>query len=323
VPFSLLRERWLPFRTRGGNRRWIAPPEIVTVAGADALVAPDWGRADFDSATLEFLIGLLATAYPPKDLRQWTERFKSPPSANDLIKSFSSFALAFELDGDGPRFMQDFDSLGGERFPVSGLFIEAPGANTEKNNADLFQKRGQLTRLGLPAAAIALFTLQTYAPTGGAGHRTSLRGGGPLTTLALPPEDHDTLWRRLYLNVPFLQQAIPEDMSQVFGWLAPTRTSESKRPATGPGDVHPLATFWGAPRRIRLDFDEVEGGRCDLTGEPATGIVASYQTKPWGVSYHAIKHPLSPMRRDKPGAEWLFMHPSPVGLVTATGLILR
>jgi CRISPR system Cascade subunit CasA len=314
VPFSLLRERWLPFRTRGGSRRWIAPPEIAPDSGADALVAPDWGRADFDSATLEFLIGLLATAYPPKDLRQWTERFKTPPPANDLAESFSSFAAAFELDGDGPRFMQDFEkNFAGETVPVSSLLIEAAGENAERNNTDLFQKRGQVTRLGLPAAAMALFTLQTYAPTGGAGHRTSLRGGGPLTTLALPPEDHDTFWRRLYLNVPDLPRPLPEDISQIFGWLAPTRMSENGR-STGPDDVHPLAAFWGAPRRIRLDFDEEQSARCDLTGEPAAASVSSFRRKTLGVKYHAVRHPLSPMRRDKPGAEWLFMHPQPGGL---------
>lgn len=313
-PYSLLREPWLPFRRRGGGRRWIAPHEIVVGDGANALAAPDWGRADFDAATLEFLIGLLATAYAAQDTRQWAERFDTPPSADTLNQSFSFFAAVFDLDGDGPRFMQDFDNLGGDACPVSGLFIEAPGANTERNNADLFQKRGRITRLGMPAVAIALFTLQTFAPTGGAGHRTSLRGGGPLTTLALPPPERDTLWRRLYLNVPDRLQSVAEDHSRIFSWMAATLTSEGKNRATGPEDVHPLAAFWGTPRRIRLDFSDADGSQCDLTGDAATRSVVTYRTKPWGVSYRAMKHPLSPMRRDKPGSEWLFVHPQPGGL---------
>lgn len=212
LPYSLLHERWLPFRARGGGRRWIAPHEIVVGDGDDALVAPDWGRADFDAATLEFLIGLLATAFAPQDIRQWADQFDAPPSADTLKQSFSRFAAAFALDGDGPQFMQDLNNLGGDACPVSGLFIEAPGANTERNNADLFQKRGRITRLGMPTAAMALFTLQTYAPAGGAGNRVSLRGGGPLTTLALPPPERDTLWRGLYLNVPDRHQSVPDDL---------------------------------------------------------------------------------------------------------------
>ena len=82
--------------------------------------------------------------------------------------------------------MQDFEALDCEPWPVSRLLIEAPGENTEKENKDLFQKRGQTPSLGLPAAAMALFTLQIYASSGGDGHRTSLRGGGPLTTRRFP-----------------------------------------------------------------------------------------------------------------------------------------
>lgn len=316
--FNLLSERWLPFRTVGETRRWLAPHEIVSVDGADAPVAPDWGRADFDAATLEFLIGLLATAFAPRDLAQWRDRFEAPPSPEALADAFSPLARAFDFDGDGPRFLQDFEDFEGEPWPVAGLLIDAPGANAEKNNTDLFQKRGQVERLAPPAAAMALFTLQTYAPTGGAGHRTSLRGGGPLTTLALPPPSRDALWARLLLNVPVVGEPRPSDLAKTFVWLAPTRTSEGKAAPTTLEDLHPLAAFWGTPRRIRLDFVSGEG-RCDLTGEASDRGVVAYRTKPWGVSYRAFPHPLSPMRRDKPVAgkppgEWLFVHPQPGGL---------
>ena len=311
IPYSLLGERWLPFRTRDGGRRWIAPHEIVD----DTLIAPDWGRADIDAATYEFLIGLLATAYAPENLSQWADRFKTPPPPEALQQSFSRFAAAFELDGDQSRFMQDFDVLDGEARPVSALLIESPGAKTESDNGDLFQKRGRIACLGMPAAAMALFALQTYASVGGKGFRVSLRGGGPLTTLALPPAEHDTLWRRLYLNVPCQPQPIPEDLARIFGWMAPTRTSEGANFATGPDDIHPLAAFWGAPRRIRLNFSNADDVRCDLTGEPAARSVATHQRTPYGACYRAVKHPLSPMYRTKPDAkEWLFVHPQPGGL---------
>ena len=68
----------------------------------------------------------------------------------------------------------------------------------------LLVKRGGAPVLSRAAAAMALFTLQTYAPSGGAGHRTGFRGGGPLTTLALPgppPGEPPTLWHLLWANV--------------------------------------------------------------------------------------------------------------------------
>ncbi|MGG2362666.1 type I-E CRISPR-associated protein Cse1/CasA, partial [Salmonella enterica] len=81
------------------------------------------------------------------------------------------------------------------------LLIESPGANTLKKNLDHFVRRGRVEVLAPAAAAMALFTLQTFAPSGGAGHRTSLRGGGPLTTLVRPGTVaglSDALWPLLW-----------------------------------------------------------------------------------------------------------------------------
>ncbi len=314
--YCLLTEPWLPIRRRSGARTWVAPHGIVDGLATDPVVAPDWGRADFDAATLEFLIGLLATACPPPDLEAWADLFRSPPSPDDLAAAFAPLAHAFRLGGPGPRFLQDLEDFAAEPSPVSGLFIEAPGANTEKNNADLFQKRGRLTVLGRPAAAMALFTLQAYAPSGGAGHRTSLRGGGPLTTLVVPPQPYDSLWHRLWLNVPDSGERVPEDLQRVFAWLAPTRTSEGKAPPIGADDVHPLAVFWGMPRRIRLDVEALaEPVPCSVTGEPVEMAAVAYRTRPWGMNYLPITHPLSPMYRPKKTSpDWLYVHPQPDGL---------
>lgn len=94
---------------------------------------------------------------------------------------------AFEFDGAGPRFMQDFALPDGasDSFGISALFIETPGENALRKNKDHFIKRGGITALCPCCAATALLTLQINAPAGGAGHRTGLRGGGPLTTLLL------------------------------------------------------------------------------------------------------------------------------------------
>ena len=176
------------------------------------------------------------------------------------------------LDGPGPRFQQDLSGLDDEPVPVSALFIDSPGANALRKNTDLFVKRGRIAVLSRAAAAIGLFTLQAYAPAGGAGNRVSLRGGGPLTTLLLPgprtPEEQVPLWRQLWANV-FWDEAWddPADRPErVFPWLVPTRVSDNGEKTT-PEDVHPAQAFWGMPRRIRLDFEANEkGAPCDLTG---------------------------------------------------------
>ena len=110
---------------------------------------------------------------------------------------------------------------GGAKVPVSSLLMEMPGAQTLKDNADHFVKRGGASVLSRSGAAIALLTLQTSAPSGGAGHRTSLRGGGPATTLVIPrrKDKSPTLWQILWANVPEGFRIDPSDARKAMPWL--------------------------------------------------------------------------------------------------------
>lgn len=329
-PFSLLSESWLPVRRRGGAKSLIRPAEIASDMN-DPVVAFAWGRPDFDAASREFMIGLLATAFPaPGNSRKFRALWESPPDPAQLDAAFAPFAEAFALDGEGPRFGQDLDLLeDAEETPISGLLIEAPGANALKENKDLFQKRGRIEWLARPAAAMALFTMQTFAPAGGAGHRTSLRGGGPLTTLAAPPGD-DALWRLLWLNTPSRDEdddpyaPAQDEKDRVFPWLAATFLSDGKparlvaaSDARAPYTAHILQAFWGMPRRIRLVFAQNEArAPCPLTGLVDDLIVTGFRTRPWGVAYDpSFQHPLSPyyFSKGKPPS-WLPVHPQPGGV---------
>jgi hypothetical protein len=60
-------------------------------------------------------------------------------------------------------------------------------------------------------ANAALLTLQINAPAGGAGHRVSVRGGGPLTTLRLPRDPEAGLFHRLWSNVVPVENISPEE----------------------------------------------------------------------------------------------------------------
>ena len=325
--FNLITTPWLPVRRRSGEMERISPWQINDRIAEDPIVGFAWPRADFNGAAHEFLIGLLATAAPPEDEYAWGKWWAQPPSSAVLQGCFERYAHAFDLDGAGPRFLQDHDPLeSAESKDIAALLIDAPGAQTIRNNADLFVKRSDATTLCRGAAAMALFTLSAYAPSGGAGHRTSLRGGGPMTTLAVV--DHkelgETLWGRLWPNVE-TRTAIAErdtesrrvkDDSLVFPWLAPTRTSGKEGRATSQPDVHPLQVYWGMPRRIRLEFEDSQGRVCSLTGSEDPVVVRSYRTKNYGVNYtsEAFTHPLSPYYRPKAGAPHLPVHPKPGGI---------
>lgn len=136
---NLLYDLWLPFLLQDGeveNRppSSLADPEVINLA---------LPRADFQGAAYQFLIGLLQTALSPKTHDDWLDLLMVPPSVDALDRAFAPFSSAFELDGDGSRFMQDLDPLEDvNNATVSGLLIDAPGANGIKNNTDFFVKRG-------------------------------------------------------------------------------------------------------------------------------------------------------------------------------------
>jgi CRISPR system Cascade subunit CasA len=303
--FNLLKQPWLPVRRADRSFDHIRPADITSDIDSNPIVAIDWPRADFRVASFEFLIGLIATACPPADDEEtWIEGWQKPPTSAALDAAFAPLAHAFDIDGPGPRFLQDVDELTDKTKRLETLLIEAPGENTLENNRALFIKPNLIAQLSRPAAAMALFTLQCYAPGGGSGHRTSVRGGGPLTTLVLPGIYPFRLWHLIWANVPAGKPPAAADLPRIFPWLAPTRTAD-RFPVTTPKEAHPLQVFWGMPRRIRLDFAEnPEGLRCDLTGVADNVIVTGWRQRKNGVKYVFWEHPLSATRRDANEEGW-------------------
>ncbi|WP_417249808.1 type I-E CRISPR-associated protein Cse1/CasA [Celeribacter sp.] len=280
---NLVESEWIPVLCNDGTRRTIAPWQM---AESDIL-RPDWPRADLNLGCLEFLIGLVYLADPPSDIEDWDARLEGDPER--MREKLTPYAPAFDLLGDGPRFLQDLENLEGQPSSPDLLFIDSAGGNTAKNNADLMVHRDRYIRLDLPTAAMALFTFQAHAPSGGAGNRTSMRGGGPLVTLADP---QDGLWQLIWANVPEGTPGRAEDLP----WMRPTRVSDKKQETLPPeGRVFSVEAFFGMPRRLRL---VEEGGAI-------TGVIQ----KPWGTNYVLWKHPLSPYYRQKAGQEWLPKHP--------------
>lgn len=310
---NLIDEPWLPVLTCEGRRITITLAQISD----PNITELDLPRLDFQGGAYQLLIGLLQTAFAPNNIDKWIDSYDSPPSFDELQAAFATVRHAFFVDddpkGDGARFMQDLDPLQDVKSvnSIDGLLIEAPGGNTLKYNKDFFIKRGLVNQLSVPTAALALFTLQINAPSGGQGHRTGLRGGGPMTTLVRPTHDDSTLWQKLWLNVinrkdfdypnPDLYDG------SVFPWLADTRVSDKTGEPIYAQNVHPLHVYWAMPRRIRLMIDDAPDNADsdtdikpvdDITGEHCDRIVSQYRTQNYGHNYEGdwSPHPITPYR---------------------------
>ena len=318
--FNLIREPWLPVRRRSGIVERIQPWRITDRIAEDPCVAFAWPRPDFNGAAHELLIGLLSTAAAPEDDEEWDDWWFEPPSPEELERRFSDVAHAFDLDGPGPRFLQDMEKFesgdaAGKKMRAFSLLIDAPGRQTLDNNADLFVKRDAGFSLGRAAAVMALYTLSAYAPrgvaTGGRGHRQSFRKAGPLTTLVIARHNalDDTLRGRLWPSIQTEEQveegrravSSRRDWKRIFPWLTDTRTSVDGEMTT-PEDVHALHAYWGMPRRIRLVFRGAANTRCAVTGELDPCVVPFFFIKPYGINYSdGFEHPLTPYRRKSAG----------------------
>lgn len=294
---NLIQADWLPVRRLSGARETIAPHRITEGFSDDPVMALDFGRADFDGAIAEFLIGLLAVACPPAATTDdeaeevWADAWETPPSPAALQKAFAPLAFAFNMGGDGPRCFQDIDPLKDcKPLDLRLLLIDAPGENAEKLNNDLFQKLDSTPDFALSFTAAAVITRQTYDPGSGSGYRTSMRGGGPLTTLAVTSRTAPvssrgddritTLWDRLWPNVPDRTSNAPTLDKKLFPWLDKTQTSEKNQVCTQQ-EMHDLHCFFGMPCRIRLVYD-------------ADGAPSGYRRRKHGINYEAWMHPLSP-----------------------------
>ena len=323
---NLIYDSWICAR-KNESFIFISPSEITeALKSSNPITDVITDRPDFKGALYQFLIGLLQTIMTPKTDKEWFSLWKAPPPPDELKARFASMAHAFEFDSEGPAFMQDFDLPEGESKPIAALLIESPGGKTLRDNLDHFIKRGRVEGVCHACAALALFTMQTNAPSGGVGHRVGLRGGGPLTTLIDLDETTSgtnagmqTLWHKLWLNV------VPEDallskvdnqrmdsvdLKKIFPWLGPTPTSEKKTGKdTFLSDVHPYQMFWGMPRRIRIDFKDLTKGRCDVCGTEDTPLIRHFITKNYGINYSGIwEHPLTPYSRKKQTDEPLPLH---------------
>jgi CRISPR system Cascade subunit CasA len=330
---NLINDAWIPVRRADGSRKTIAPWQLTEGTAENPIVAIASPRPDFDGALVQFLIGLLQTTCTPDENGWWDWR-EAPPSIGILREAFSRVAHAFDLFGDkGPLFMQErfADLRKAKSHPISYLLIGAATDSTRSQNIDHFQKRihdGDEC-LCQKCAAAALFTLQTFAPSGGGGGEgkfTGIRGGGPLNTIVLGGHLWETCWLNVLIGPTFSRQPPTE---KLFPWLRVSTFISNKKPVkiVRSDDMDPRHVYWGMPRRILLDFETTNDPRlCRGCGTQIAGVACrkyfdvsgglTYQEKVGSakkVSWIYPRHPLSPYNEgddQRPTA----VHPRPGGM---------
>ena len=282
---NLINDPWIPVIRTGGEV--VLRPDQIAQADMEKL---NWPRADLNLACMELLIGLVYLAHPCANRA-------APPDAATLRAALAPLAPAFNLLGNGPRFLQDMKPLEGEPNPPDMLFIDSAGILTAKKNTDLMVRRGRYQGLPFPLAAMALYTMQAFAPAGGAGNRTSMRGGGPMVTLVRP--EADGLWPQIWANVPH-GTPLPAAELHKLPWMRETVSSEPKGVVMVPDEGSQTApapeVFFGQPRRLRLVAN--------------SGMVTGVIQRPYGNNYQQWRHPLSPYYTDAKG-QTLPVHPKP------------
>jgi CRISPR system Cascade subunit CasA len=290
----LINHPWLTVRKRDGARLRIRPCDLVDIDIVDV----DAPRADLVVAARTFLIGLITTAGLADTESDWQRLYDNPPTADTISAALARFASAFELLCDGHRFCQHQAVVeDGDLQRIASLLIDGPSEESDDRNHDVMM---DVVGLSPSTAALALYALQQFAPSGGRGHRQSMRGGSPLSTLV---SGGRTLWHDVWLNVETNEQVAarsprkwqhPPAIGDVFPWMGRVRTSEAQLETTT-SDVHPLQVYWQMPRLLWLEAGDAGSERCGLTGESSNILVRGYYRRQLGVKYSADwRHPHVP-----------------------------
>ena len=279
---------------------WIPTPNgVVSLHEAFFCDSVSWGRGDWDSATLQILIGLVQSLIVVdeefcEEESDWRSLCSQPPpDLRARLQQFEEYFSGRVFEDSSP--FKDVPTV-----EISLLQPESPKGNTINLSKDIGQWwENRETLLTEAEARIALYSDSIWGMGIGAGYLQGPLGGSRMWTF-VEPERKCNLWERVCLNVlprnkwivEYGEQAFVPD--KVFPWLAPL----TERIVT-PLDLHSLAIYWAIPRRNQLEIVE--------------GHVKSYRRVKGGLKFEGWKHPLCPYRIKESGEQ--------VGVVISPGHI--
>ncbi len=297
MSINLIKDAWIPVRLADGTPKNIRPADL-TANPENPPVELDAARPDYDGALIQILIGLYQCFLPPKDENAWWDWLTSPPAPETLHSALSEWAFAFDLLGEH-AFFQDTEELPEKyRSQIDSLHLTAPGGNTVTLNKDIFLKRRDSYAMCPTCAALGLATAQFNATAGGPGFRTSVRGGGPITTILRG----ENLFHDVWLNVAPSESAgvgsvSTNKLAETLPWMGTTRESSKGGVETPTAAVNTNQAYWSSSKRLQLEeprrLDTPE--YCDACGKPSTVLFETYRELRYGTNYTGPWiHPLTP-----------------------------
>lgn len=186
---NLLTDAWIPVREKN---------DYQEVSLQDVLCSDkDWRischRDDFEMAALQLLICLTQVVLLPENLGELREREKASLDPAIYQKAIQPFIDWFDLLHPTQPFMQTRGVDAKELTPIQKLFAGLP----EGNNPAYFNPVGEISKIGLNYAAIALFNQAANSPSFGGGFKGGLRGMAPITVLIKGDHLRSTIWRNV------------------------------------------------------------------------------------------------------------------------------
>lgn len=296
---NLLRDEWLPVIKQDGSRATISVKQITQRYKENPIVELDAPRPDFRNGLYQLLIGIFQVAAAPEDEDEWEVLFYEPNSEEVIESKLKQYEDCFEIDSTGPAFMQDYDLLEDQEInSLQNLFLDLPSNEHFNKNTPV--------EVDAYWGSVLLFSLQTFGPAGGRGHKTGIRGGGPVTTIVIPgdlPERSTSLWEKIWFNIfptesvdSFTGNPKKKEKTDIFPWMKPTVVSDKTGKYVYPQECNPLVMYFAMPRRIRLVF-EYRPGVCGITGKETDTVVTGYRTYHSGNDYQGHwRHPLNAYR---------------------------
>ncbi len=288
---NLLFDPWIPVTTIEGKEIQISMYEIVR----NDIVKTNATRADFNGALLTFLIGVLQTFFTPEDEDDWEEYFHQPPTEDKLKQVFEVHREAFNLDGDGKRFMQDYSIRNdGNNANVLKLLPGLLGDSAIIKNMDFLFKSSEMKQLPKTEVIMALYLYQIFclSETGGKEfrHHGGLRRRNTVTVLLSLKSG--SLWQNLWLNVidcdEFLAFNQFKNKEYSFPWMEKKPYSKQKMDS----DINISEIYWSMPRRVWI-----------LSDSDNNEMIRDILIKPDGIEYTTkrIRHPLVAYHPTKTG----------------------